>query len=326
MMKKSYVTEISKGKRNPMNILLTGSTGLLGSHLLEQLLSAKNQIHCFVRSVPKRSFLGQNEISASPQVHLIEGDLFSTLGSQTFDVVIHAAAMTSVDQNLRDEIWKVNFEGTKSLFSQLKGRFEKWVQISSIATLCDGTKPLVTELSQGKFRPTAYAESKYHAEKFIQAEAPQALIIHPCYLLGAWDAKPSSGALLHALKWGKLEGFVNVEKNFVAARDVATGVIQALNKDAQGSYILGNENLWLKDFFQMCAQELNLTETPAEITSSEMKSDWIKEFCTASSVDWSKAQRDFSYNPQLTTAEALKETMDYFEKFRMLKRSPKLHP
>jgi dihydroflavonol-4-reductase len=325
-MKKSYVTEISKGKRNSMKLLLTGSTGLLGSHLLRILLAETHQVHCLTRSIPQRSYLGQSEVLSSPKIKVIEGDLFSTLENETFDVVIHTAAMTSVDQNLRDEIWKVNVEGTKHLFQQLKGRFQKWVQISSIATLCDGTESQVTELSLGKFRPTAYAESKYHAESFIRSESPSALIVHPCYLLGAWDAKPSSGALLHALKWGKLEGYLNVEKNFVAASDVARGILQALERNAEGSYILGNENLWLKDFFKLAANELHLLNTPPEISASQMTSDWIKEFCTASSVNWSKAQKDFSYNPRMSTTQALKELMDYFESFRMLKRAPKPHP
>ncbi|MBK7963631.1 MAG: NAD-dependent epimerase/dehydratase family protein [Bdellovibrionales bacterium] len=305
-----------------MRVFLTGATGLLGSHIAQQLLSRGIKVTVLVRAIPQKSFLGQYRDQYKDRIEIIEGDLNQCLVAGSFDVVIHAAAMTSVDHTKSDEIWNVNLNGTKKLFQSLQGRFGTWVQISSISTMCDGGQVLVDESLQGRVRKTPYAESKLAADNWLSTQREQVLTIHPCYLLGQWDSKPSSGAIFHALKFKKISSFQNSIKNFVSPRDVAVGILGALDRGLSGHYILGNENVPLDQFFKTISREMNIPmdikEEPLTLTSP----DWAKEFCAAAEVNWSKAKSEISYNPKVSLAEMVRETMDYFEQHKMLRRNP----
>lgn len=305
-----------------MKVLLTGATGLLGSHLMEQLTSNGHQVTALVREIPARSFLG----SVKPTCELIQGDLFNNHIPGEFDTVIHAAAMTSADHSKKEELWRVNFEGTQKFYQQMKNRFGVWVQVSSISTLCNGTQNLVTENHQGQCRPTPYAESKLAADQWLDAQSAETLVVHPCYMLGKWDSKPSSGAIFHAVKMGKISRFQNAVKNFVSPRDVSRGILQAIANGSRGHYILGNENVEIAKFFNLLADEMNIDSpmTPAPLTAES--ADWMKEFCVASSVSIEKAQKVFGYSPQVNLPEMLRETMNYFEQYKLLRRTRESRP
>lgn len=313
-----------------MKVFLTGGSGLLGSHLLDQLLKRGDHVTALVREIPQRSFLGQLILENSSledaqqklkNLTLIKGDLSSFQAGGEFDVVIHAAAKTSALEAEKDLVWDVNLKGTQELHNTLKGRFQHWVQVSSIATMSDGSLEMVNEDQIGLARETAYAQSKLAGEKWIESQISKALIIHPCYMLGPWDAKPSSGAIFHAVRFGKINSYANVSKNFVAAADVAAGILKAVDQKADGHFILGNENIRLKEFFHLISQELQIPFAMTEKKVSDLSSDLEKEFNLTSGASIEKAQRKFSYQPQVNIVQMLKETMDYYEKFRMLKRA-----
>lgn len=307
-----------------MRVFLTGATGLLGSHVTEQLLLQGAKVSALVRSIPQKSFLGSQ--SQNSNVNLIEGDLDNPSVWQnkiqgTFDAVIHCAALATVDQSLKSEAWRINFLGTQKAHQVLREKAEQWIQISSISTLCNGEHSMVDESHQGQARKTPYAESKLAADQWLDSVDPDALIIHPCYMFGEWDSRPSSGAIFYALKFKKIQTYQNTMKNFVAARDVAKGILQALHQRARGHYIFGNENVILQDFFLEICREMNISFDLNEEALSEQSPDWAKEFCAASAVSWEKARKELSYAPEQNLKNMLKEAMDYFERNKMLRRS-----
>ncbi len=308
-----------------MRIFLSGATGLLGSHITEQLIHRGDKVVALVRAVPQKSFLGHVDASGAGSVELIKGDLedlsWASQLQGDFDAVIHCAALASVDSKLKEQMWKINFLGTQSLYQLLRPRTKKWIQISSISTMCSGEHELVDETFQGQARKTFYAESKLATDQWLDFTDPSALIIHPCYMLGKWDAKPSSGSIFFAVKFKKIQTYHNSTKNFVAAQDVARGVLQALDRSAKGHFILGNENISLKLFFTELCREMNMDFELLEKPLNEDSTDWAKELCAASAVTWQKARAELSYNPQIKIKELLKETMDYFEEFKMLRRA-----
>jgi nucleoside-diphosphate-sugar epimerase len=312
-----------------MRVLLTGATGLLGSHLVEQILAKGWFLTVLVRAIPQRSFLGQlrkDEISTnlfSDRLQIQEGSLESHNISEHFDVVIHNAAKVSAEASEADLVWKTNFEGTQQLYRSLEGKFKKWVQISSIATLCDGQADIVDELYIGSARKTPYAESKLAAGKWLEAQNKDTLLIHPCYMLGRWDSKPSSGVIFHAVRFGKIHSYAEATKNFIAASDVAKGIIQGIDLNSQGNYILGNENISLTKFFMELTRVLNVPNSLVIEELSNESTDFTKEFCMTSAVDCSKARQELNFFPNVHLVQMLEETMEYFERFKMLKRVQK---
>lgn len=185
-----------------MKVLLTGATGLLGSHITELLLKENIEVHALIRKIPRKSFIGSLGENLPANLFLIEADLdsYNPKPGDSFDAVIHAAAFVSSDETQKDQIWHVNDTATRELYNRLNGHFKKWVQVSSIATLCNGDDELVDEGLHGHARNTPYAQSKLSADKWLMENHPDALIIHPTYMLGKWDSKPSSGAVFLHLK------------------------------------------------------------------------------------------------------------------------------
>jgi nucleoside-diphosphate-sugar epimerase len=102
------------------------------------------------------------------------------------------------------------------------------------------------------FTRSHYALSKKEADLLVRsfADRLQVCLIHPTFMIGAYDAKPSSGAILimgsKRVVWVPPGG-----KNFVNASDVASAVIAALDRGVSGrSYLVTGENLTYLEFFK----------------------------------------------------------------------------
>ena len=80
-----------------MNILLTGITGFLGSHLAEELLTRGHQITGIVRKESKLDnitpILGQLKLSLSSEIETI---------TSSFDAIIHVATDYGRDKSFSD--------------------------------------------------------------------------------------------------------------------------------------------------------------------------------------------------------------------------------
>ena len=323
-----------------MKILLTGASGLLGAHLLEQGLKRGFGFKAVGRKVSRRSFLFQ----VKDQVEVLSFDLTDPKSwpadiFDKIDVVIHCAGLASPFAHDEEKMRLLNMEGTKNLFQAAKkyqdSQLKKWVQISSVSTLSsgEGNEPLDEERI-GKFRPTPYAKSKYEADSWLNDNRGEKdlLTIHPCYMLGPWDARPSSGAILFAFFLKRIKYLIDATKNFVSPRDVAIGIYQALKANAQGHFILGGENLKLSNFVELMAKHLQLDSIDtqfidnASLQTLDLNEDQlagIKEFSLADPISWAKASESFNYNPQTSVEQMISETVQYFIDNRMLRLTGK---
>jgi len=319
-----------------MKILLTGASGLLGAHLLEQGLKRNFEFKAVARKVSRRSFLFQ----VQDQVEVLSFDLTdpTTWPTDIFDkvnIVIHCAGLASPFARDEEKMRLLNLEGTKNLFRAAKkyrvSQVKKWVQISSVSTLSsgEGNEPL-DEKRIGKFRSTPYAKTKHAADCWLENNRGETdlLTIHPCYMLGPWDARPSSGAILFAFFLKKIKYLLDATKNFVSPRDVAIGIYQALKANAQGHFILGGENLKLSSFVALVAKHLQLNSIDTqlidkaslqELDLNEDQLASIKEFSLADPISWAKASDCFGYNPRTSVDQMISETVQYFVDNRMLR-------
>ncbi len=97
-----------------MNVLVTGGTGLIGSHLLEHLLARGYRVRCLVRINSNRIFI-QNK-----GVEIVYGDILdkSSLESaiKGVEYIYHLAAV-SKRSIPREEFYRINVSGTKNLLN-----------------------------------------------------------------------------------------------------------------------------------------------------------------------------------------------------------------
>jgi dihydroflavonol-4-reductase len=304
-----------------LKILLTGSTGLLGSHLLEQGLEKGYHFKLPTRKISPRSYL--NSVVENPLItHYDVSDSWDDAIFKDVDFIIHCAGLASPFEKDFEEMDKVNIELTKYLYER-KGK-AKFVHISSIATLSSGSEDYtISEDNPGRVRDTYYAQTKKKSETWLEEQNDsELLIIHPCYMLGKYDSRPSSGSIFFTLKMGKVSEYINNVKNFVAASDVASGIYQALEKgNISGHYILGGENIELKYFFKQALVELQLEKELTQVTHPDHGQ--VREFCTSNAISFDKAMNDFAYNPIVNLREMVRESIRYFADKKMLRVKPR---
>ena len=81
----------------------------------------------------------------------------------------------------------------------------------------------------------------------------------PTCMLGKYDSKPGSGAMIVSLHSQKLPGYSRGGRNYVYAGDVAVSVVNAIEFGRIGeAYILGNQNMNYKTAFNLIAKTIGV--------------------------------------------------------------------
>lgn len=247
-----------------MKILVTGPDGVLGSNVVRELLSRDYNVSVMLMDKSaKTPTLDGLTINRFYGNILNPADLDTAFAGQ--DVVIHCAASTSVYPARDPIVNKVNIEGTQNVIdSALKHDIKRLVYVGTANShgYGDAKEPgkegnPYTSIKYG----LDYMDSKRTAQEIIVEAVKNknlpALVVNPTFMIGPYDSKPSSGAMIIAVHQGKVPGYTKGGKNFVAVKDAAVAISNSVTMGRIGeSYILGNENLTFKEAFDMIAETI----------------------------------------------------------------------
>ena len=192
------------------------------------------------------------------QIDLADQERLARVFDNNFDVVIHCAANIHIGWKFLDLGMQVNRDGTKFLLNEAGRRGIKFIHVSTVNTLAIGAKgTIVDEDTPGGGQiPCTYVVTKRAAERLaVEAAAAgqNVVIVHPGFMLGPWDWKPSSGKMIQAL-----QGFSPLAPSggctVCDPRDVAEAILNAIDQGVSGRhYILGGENMtYLELWCQIC--------------------------------------------------------------------------
>jgi thioester reductase-like protein len=197
-------------------VFVTGATGFLGSHLAARLLRDGYRVTALVRSAKNASprsrieevlrDVGERRFE---NLEVLEGDIsLPGLGLNeaakkqvisTVEEVWHCAASLSFEQEDREEIFRMNVDGTKNvidLVRQVPGCRLQHVSTAYIAG--DRTDvALETEINIGQNFKNAYEESKCQAELLIAAEQAKGAIAASVYRPSIVIGDSKSGRTTH---------------------------------------------------------------------------------------------------------------------------------
>ncbi|MFN9247607.1 MAG: NAD-dependent epimerase/dehydratase family protein [Planctomycetota bacterium] len=240
-----------------MRVLLTGATGFLGNNLLRLLGAEGHEVQLTLRPGAGGRALAGLKFDPVP------GDLTNVerllAESSDFDVLIHAAAMIQIGWSRLVESRQVNVTATERLAEFCRLNKRRMSHVSTVDTLAhapDGRPRTESDREPGK-PPISYVQSKREAEQKMLEQIEQGLdgiIIHPGFMLGPWDWKPSSGAMLLAIAGGPTPLAPAGGCSAVDVRDVADGILKAVDRGRRGErYILGGENLSYLELWQKMA-------------------------------------------------------------------------
>ena len=277
-------------------ILVTGGTGLVGSHLLFELTKSQQKICALYRSqktIEKVkhifSYYTDSVDAQFDRIEWVQSDLndLPKLAEAFKGVthVYHCAALISFDPNDYYKLRETNISGTANIvnLSVING-IQKLCYVSSVATM--GYDPVkITEETtwNPEDHQSVYAITKYEAEmevwRGIQEGVPS-VIVNPGVILGPGFFRSGSGGLFKRVYKG-LRYVTEGVSGYVGVTDVIKGMVSLMNSDRKNErYIMVAENLSFLDFTTLISNAFKLAP-PKKIARKWMLSfawrlDWLK--------------------------------------------------
>jgi dihydroflavonol-4-reductase len=249
-----------------MKVLVTGSTGFIGSQLVHRLVEMGHSVRAFHRPTST-----QRMLEDLPVEHVL-GNLTQpetiAAAMQGVEVVFHAAALLGGRED-PGRMYAVTVEGTRAtLQAAAAAGVTKFVHTSSVAALgipeqpqVKGGKPLLmNENHTWNDRPQhwPYAYAKYLAELEVQraiAAGLDAVIVNPSMVYGPGDVYRTSTSLVMQIAHQRLHFVTQGGLNIVHISDVVDGHIAALERGRCGErYILGGENIAIPEMVKRIAE------------------------------------------------------------------------
>jgi len=263
--------------------LVTGATGLLGSELVQQLVSGGVSVRIFRRETSDVRLLG----AAASEVDHAVGDVTDARSvrraMEGVGRVYHAAARVRFGPGEREALRRVNVGGTANVVNAaLDAGVDRILHVSSMAAFgrptgthdvstnthdastsasdasgarrdAPGAVPVIDERTSwdGKASRSAYATSKYESELEMHrgiAEGIDAVIVNPSLIFGVGREGENTRRIVDAVRSGWARAVPPGRTNVVDVKDVATGMRRAMQHGETGRrYFLGSENLSWND-------------------------------------------------------------------------------
>ena len=277
-------------------VLVTGGTGLVGSHLLLKLAQQNQSVRALYRKGANLervktvfSYYSKNSKSLYETIEWAEADLNDlpklTLAFKDITHVYHCAAYISFDPSNYKILRATNIKGTANIVNlSIANKVEKLCYVSSVATL-GYDADLITEETkwEGNQNQSVYAISKYGAEMEVwraSQEGVAAVIVNPGVILGPGFWNSGSG-LLFKLAGKKQRYFTNGRTGYVAVNDVAKAMLDLMDSDIKNQrYVLVAENLTYKEILTTVAKSMEIAP-PTKLASERMLQfamvyDWLQ--------------------------------------------------
>jgi dihydroflavonol-4-reductase len=242
--------------------LVTGATGFVGAAVARALAARGQKLRLMVRAGSDRRNLAN--IEAEVFVADLADPASLEAAVQGCRYLFHVAADYRLWVPNPAEMRRVNVDGTVALLNAAhQAGVERTIYTSSVAAL--GLLPNGEPADENTFVDErlligAYKRSKYDAEQAVRKlvlQGQNIVIVNPSTPVGPGDIKPTpTGKMVLDAANGRMPAFVNTGLNVVHVDDVAQGHLLALERGRVGeSYILGGENLMLKDFLRIIAMQ-----------------------------------------------------------------------
>ncbi len=289
---------IPKQLKKIFMILVTGGTGLVGSHLLYHLLKDGEKIRAIYR--PESNLEKVKRVFAyySPEFEVLFKKIEWVIASlnnipeleqafQGIKKVYHCAAVVSFDAKDYHLMRKVNIEGTENMVNlSILNNIDKFCFVSSIASLGKSVNgKVITENdywtnSSGK---SGYAITKQGAESEVWRASQEGLnvvIVNPGVILGSGFWNKGSGRLFNRIYHG-FKFYTEGVTGFVGVKDVVQIMISLMQNDITNErFILVSENASFKDIFFKIADAFEVRRPRKNVSPflSEIawKLDWLK--------------------------------------------------
>ena len=328
-----------------MAILITGSTGYIGSLLTMKLADQGEDVRILVRKDPELTAFNR------PNIKIFKGDITDPASleaaMQGVDKVYHMAAYARLWAKDPDTFQKINVEGTRNVMEAAwNAGVRKIVYTSTAGVIGPSRDKPMTENDPrivGFFNP--YEETKTQAEQVTMGYIHRGLdvcIVNPARVYGPGLDTGSNPVtkiveLYLKRKWHVIPGNGEDIGSYCYIDDVVDGHINAMLKGGKGErYIFGGVNASFNELISLIRKHsgvnkklYNLPFPVMSFVSQAMKTwsiisgtapmitpDWVKRYDYHWKLDSSKAVREINYNIR-TLDEGIQQTVAWIRQNRM---------
>ena len=229
---------------NPTNVFVTGSTGFIGTKLVDELVRKGHTVHALSRSTSNRSGLDHERIK------IVEGDIMDRpsleRGMKGCTQVYHLAAYAKNWAPDKKIFYEMNVDGMRNVFEAAKSTGIQRVVFTSTIVSFGPTKPGVVgdeampRITQHYY--TEYEETKAIAEREAlkyAAEGFPVVIVNPTRVYGPGKLTEGNSVSLMIDQYdrGKVPVLLNKGMNvgnYVFVDDLVRGQILAMEKGKVG--------------------------------------------------------------------------------------------
>jgi len=276
-------------------ILVTGGTGLVGSHLLLELTKAGKKTRAIYRSSNKLAgvkkvftyYLPETEAEfLFNTIEWIQADITDIpsldIAFAEITSVYHCAALISFNSKNANKMRSINIEGTANVVNTcLKYKVEKLCYVSSIATLdlAIGEKEIHENFTWYPEKDhNDYAISKHGGETEVwrgTQEGLPAIIVNPGVIIGPGFWSHGSGKIFSRVHNGLNYYFPKIT-GFVGVQDVAKAMFTLMDSAiVNEQFLLVSENRSFKDILEVVAKSFQKKAPEKKLKPWMIYTGWI---------------------------------------------------
>jgi len=284
-----------------MKIAITGTNGFLGQQLVHLLLSKGYEVIAIAKGEDRISNESHPRYKYYPVDITEEFELHDVLCIEEPDILIHAAAMTQVDECElnQDKCWDTNVQGTVHAVVNAELYCERLIYVSTDFVF-DGEKGNYSETD--KTRPISYyGETKVQAESFVEdCEIPWA-IVRTCLVYG----NALSGTRGNIISWVKqnleqgnpIKVVSDQVRTPTYVEDLAKGILLIIEKNAEGIYHISGKDVLTP--FEMAIRTADYFGLDKQLIEKVDASVFVQpaKRPPKTGFDISKARRELGYEP-----------------------------
>lgn len=217
-----------------MNVLVTGATGFVGSHVVDVLLDRGYDVSYIARATSNHRWLD------GKRVRRVDGSLFDHTSLKKAvseaDMVVHVAGLTAAKSDA--EYVRGNRDATQNLIDAVmayRPELQRFVHISSLA-VCGPARDLDHPVRESDTcHPlTAYGRTKRMAEDVVNGVADRLpiTIVRPPAVYGPRDEATLTFFQTIGKGLAPLIGFDEKYVSFIHVRDLARGIVESMEAPA----------------------------------------------------------------------------------------------
>lgn len=318
--------------------LVTGGSGLVGSHLVERLLTLGVRVRCIVRATSSLRWLPASKIELT-KADLATGEGLAEALSGV-DAVFHVAGVTKAISP--EEYYRGNLLGTENLLRACEergGELPRFIHVSSLAAIGPSVSARPISEDAEPHPLTHYGRSKLAAEKAVRGSrlGRTAVIVRPPAVYGPRDTDVFQILRAASRGWLMRIGREESYASLIYVKDLAEALIAAAACDAARGHTffvadpkpvswtefaaiaarLSGKRLrtvfvpaWLASCIGLAGEiQSRMTRKPGIVSREKIK----EARCRYWVCNTARAQNELSYVPRHSVEQGVTETLAWYK-------------